>query len=68
MSSISKMPKSKISWRVSTLIMIKKQEIIVLIKFLREGKAIGIKKPKGISGIILPKIFIKATLKLKSLI
>ncbi|MEK3766040.1 hypothetical protein MHH95_14285 [Solibacillus sp. FSL K6-4121] len=48
--------------------MIKKQEIIVLIKFLREGKAIGIKKPNGINGMILPKMFIKATLKLKSLI
>ena len=67
MSSISKLPKNKISWRISTLRMSKKQEIIVLIIFLWEGKAIGSRNPIGIKGMILPKIFIKATLKLKSL-
>ena len=68
MSSISKLPKNKINWRISTLSMSKKQEIIVLIIFLWEGKAIDIRNPNGIKGMILPKMFIKATLKLKSLI
>ena len=45
-----------------------KQEAIVLIIFLWDGNAIGIRKPIGINGMILPRIFLKAMPKLKSLV
>jgi len=45
-----------------------KQETMVLIKLLWNGNAIGIRKPIGTKGIILPRMFFKAIPKPKSLV